>query len=295
MLPIRDENPTTRIAWITLGIIALNLSAFLFWEPTFASGQEGQARQQIFFYCHAEVPYEVTHQTSLGYGGVPASQEIAVEYDVSRAEARQFQAELRRDCGHKLWWESVFFALFLHGGWLHIGGNLLFLWVFGNNVEDRIGWLKYLLFYLAAGLAASFAQLLVKADSVVPNLGASGAIAGVLGAYLVMFPRRRVLTVVIFLLITAVYLPAYVVLGVWFVFQVFSGLGSLGSRVNVGGGVAFFAHIGGFVFGALMALLFFPKERFRARPPPQRPDLWGQRRGFPWRRQPPPPWGVEPP
>ena len=160
--------------------------------------------------------------------------------------------------------------MFLHGGWLHIGGNMLFLWVFGNNVEDRIGRLWYLLFYLASGIIASLAQLAVAPNSVIPNLGASGAIAGVLGAYLVMFPRRRVYTLIIFFFITAVYLPAFVVLGLWFVLQVFSGVGSLGSRVNTGGGVAFFAHIGGFAFGVVLALLFFPKEGFRDRPPPRR-------------------------
>jgi membrane associated rhomboid family serine protease len=291
MLPLRDDNPTSRTAWVTLAIIALNVAAFLLWEPTFASGRGGQVEQQTFFYCHAEVPYEVSHQTGLGFGGTAAAREIASEYHVTVDDARSFQRELRKDCGHKQWWESVFVAMFLHGGWLHIGGNMLFLWVFGNNVEDKLGSLKYILFYLAAGVAASLAQLAVGPDSVVPNLGASGAIAGVLGAYIVMFPRRRVYTLILFFIITAVYLPAFVVLGLWFVLQVFNGAGSLGSKVNTGGGVAFFAHIGGFVFGALMALLFFPKERFGARPPPLRPDLYGRRRGLPWRRrQPPPSW-----
>jgi membrane associated rhomboid family serine protease len=288
MLPIRDDNPTSRTAWVTLALIALNFLAFLAWEPTF----KNQQTQQIFFYCHAEVPYEVTHQTSLGFGGGAASQEIAEEQQITLADARAIQRELRRACGHKSWWQSVFVAMFLHGSWLHIGGNMLFLWVFGNNVEDKIGRIKYILFYLAAGVAASLAQLAIGPNSVVPNLGASGAIAGVLGAYLIMFPRRRVQTLILFFLITMVYLPAYVVLGAWFVLQLFSGLGSLGSKVNVGGGVAFFAHIGGFAFGALLALLFFPKERFGAIPPPRRPDARGRRRGFLWRRPPPPPpWG----
>ena len=285
MIPLRDDNPTSRTAWVTLAIIALNVVAFLAWEPTLGT----QAQQQTFFFCHAEIPYEVTHQTDLGHGGIAAAREIAEEFQASVADARGFEAELRHDCGHKSWWESIFVAMFLHGGWLHIGGNMLFLWVFGNNVEDKLGPLFYLLFYLAAGVVASLAQLVISPNSVVPNLGASGAIAGVLGAYILMFPRRRVYTVIIFFLITAVYLPAWIVLGGWFVLQVFSGLGSLGSRVNVGGGVAFFAHIGGFVFGAVMALLFFPKEGFAARPPPRRPDLWG-RRGLPWRRRQPPPW-----
>jgi membrane associated rhomboid family serine protease len=175
--------------------------------------------------------------------------------------------------------------MFLHAGWLHIGGNMLFLWVFGNNVEDKLGPVLYLLFYLAAGVVATVTQVALihsGANAVVPNLGASGAIAGVLGAYLLMFPRRRVLTLVFFFLITFIYLPAFVVLGLWFVLQLFNGVGALSSRVNAGGGVAVWAHIGGFAFGALLAALLFPKERFGARPAPGRPDLPGPgwRRGW---------------
>src|SRR2546422_1186878 len=180
--------------------------------------------------------------------------------------------------------------MFLPGSWQHIGGNMLFVWAFGNNVEDKVGPAFYFLFYIVAGIVASVAQLLVSLNSVVPSLGASGAIAGVLGAYIVMFPRRRVLTLVIFFFITFVYLPAYVVLGAWFVLQLFSGVGALASRVNTGGGVAFFAHIGGFVFGTLMAMLFFPKERFGALPPPRRPDA---PRGLGWGRRRPPPFGDQ--
>jgi membrane associated rhomboid family serine protease len=284
MIPLKDENPTTHLPWVTLGIIALNILAFVIWEPTFVGGEKGQERQQTFFFCNAEIPWEVTHQTTLADGGEAAQEAIEKGFEESPADARADQEFLREHCGHKVWWESVFFAMFLHAGWLHIGGNMLFLWVFGNNVEDKLGPLKYFLFYLLAGIAASLAQLAIAPDSVVPNLGASGAIAGVLGAYILMFPRRRVLTLVIFFLITLVYLPAWLVLGSWFVLQLFSGVGSLGSRVNAGGGVAFFAHIGGFVFGLIMAALFFPKERFGQRPAPPRPDMFG-RRGFGgWRR-----------
>jgi membrane associated rhomboid family serine protease len=169
---------------------------------------------------------------------------------------------------------------------------MLFLWVFGNNVEDKLKPFGYLLFYLAAGVVATIVQVALVhsgTNAVLPNLGASGAIAGVLGAYLLMFPRRRVLTMVIFFLITMVYLPAFVVLGAWFVLQFFNGVAALSSRVNVGGGVAVWAHIGGFAFGSLMALLFFPKERFGARPPPRRPDSFGGRGRWGRRRRSPPP------
>src|SRR5437870_686136 len=266
MIPLRDDNPTRRTAWVTLIIIALNVVAFLAWEPTF----KGQQEQQTFFFCHAEIPWEVTHQTSLGEGGPEARTEIAEQFQESEGQAAQDQRVLEQHCGNKSWWESILVAMFLHGSWLHIGGNMLFLWVFGNNVEDKLGPFFYVLFYLVAGLVASLTQLLVSLNSVIPNLGASGAIAGVLGAYIIMFPKRRVLTLVIFFFITFVYLPAYVVLGAWFVLQLFSGVGSLASRVNTGGGIAFFAHIGGFTFGALLALLFFPTVRFGALPPPRR-------------------------
>jgi rhomboid family protein len=279
MIPLRDDNPVRHFPYVTIAIILLNVLAFLLWEPTFGSADD----QQVFFFCHAEIPWEVSHQVSLGEGGSPAAEAIAEQFGEPLAEAQQDQRFLAQRCGDKSWWQSLFAAMFLHGGWLHIGGNMLFLWVFGNNVEDKLRPLGYLLFYLAAGLVASFAQLAISADSVVPNLGASGAIAGVLGAYLVMFPRRRILTLVIFFFITVVSLPAFVVLIAWFVLQIFSGVGSLGTNVN--GGVAYWAHIGGFAFGLILAWLLFPKERFGVRPPPGRPDVsrgpfgWGRRWG----------------
>jgi len=283
MIPLRDDNPTRHFPVVTLAIILLNVMAFFFWEPTFGS----QERQEVFFFCHAEVPWEVTHQVSLAEGGASAQSAIADEFNSSPSDAAAFQRFLGARCGDKSWWQSIFVAMFLHGGWLHIGGNMLFLWVFGNNVEDKLRPIGYALFYLAAGLVASFAQLAVSANSAVPNLGASGAIAGVLGAYLLMFPRRRVLTLVVFFIITAIYLPAFVVLGLWFVLQLFNGVGSLSARV-ADTGVAFWAHIGGFAFGAIVAALFFPKERFKAMPAPPRPDMWGRRRGG-WRRRRGPP------
>jgi rhomboid family protein len=297
VLPLHDDNPTGRFAWVTLVIIALNVAAFLFWEPTFASGrtpQQKALKQAVFFYCHAEVPWEVAHQESLAEGGQEAVQDLDQQDPLgtgTRADYAEWQQVLEESCPHKSWWQSIFVAMFLHGGWLHLGGNMLFLWIFGNNVEDRLRPLLYFPFYIAAGLAASIAQLLIDTNSTVPNLGASGAIAGVLGAYLVMFPRRRVLTLVIFIFITAIWLPAWVVLGAWFILQLFSGVGAVTAHIN--SGVAFFAHIGGFAFGALLALLFFPKEGLGRRPPPPTPGF--QRRGLGWgRRQQPPDGGWRP-
>jgi membrane associated rhomboid family serine protease len=287
VIPLRDDNPTSRFAIVTFAIIALNVLAFVLWEPTFATGQEGEIRQQNFFFCHAMIPYEVTHGETLDQGGADAAEAIAKGFNLSLADARQFQREYGQVCSGKAWWQSIFIAMFLHGGWLHIGGNMLFLWVFGNNVEDKIGRIFYFLFYIAGGLAATLAQVAVGPNSVVPNLGASGAIAAVLGAYLVMFPRRRVLTLVpLLIILIPFYVPAFVVLGLWFVLQLFNGVASMGTQVNAGGGVAFFAHVGGFVFGLAMALLFFPKERFGSAPPPRRPDVW---RGRPVRGLGPPP------
>ena len=154
--------------------------------------------------------------------------------------------------------------MFMHGGLLHLGGNMLFLWIFGNNVEDSMGPVKFVIFYLLGGLAATAGQLLVGPDATVPNLGASGAIAGVLGGYLILFPRARVVTVIfIVFFFTIVELPALVILGFWFIQQALFGYFDLNSG-GAGGGVAYFAHIGGFVFG-LLAIKLFADERKRRR------------------------------
>lgn len=144
-------------------------------------------------------------------------------------------------------------AMFLHGSWMHLGGNMLYLWIFGDNIEDRLGPVRYIIFYLIGGLAATAAQVLIDPNSPVPNLGASGAIAGVLGGYLVLYPRARITTLV-FRFITQV--PAYIVLGFWFVLQLFQGVGSLATITSQAGGVAFFAHVGGFVAGVLLVKPF---------------------------------------
>jgi membrane associated rhomboid family serine protease len=231
VIPIRDANPTQRFPFITLALIALNAAAFLLWEPITGTPRE----QNLFFYCNGAIPREITSLEPI--------------------------PEVAQACGGKSVILSIFTSMFLHGGWLHIIGNMLFLWVFGNNVEDRMGHVVFLLFYLVAGVVAAYAQAAIGASSTVPLIGASGAVAGVLGAYLVMYPRARVLTLVIFFFITMIELPALIVLGMWFVLQAFQGLGSLGADV---GGVAWFAHIGGFVFGALIALLFYRRAARRS-------------------------------
>jgi membrane associated rhomboid family serine protease len=147
---------------------------------------------------------------------------------------------------------TLFTSMFMHGGWLHLGSNMLYLWIFGDNVEDRLGQGKFIIFYLLAGLAATFAQLAFSLESNIPNLGASGAIAGVLGAYLVMFPQGRVSVLQGQRVIP---MPALIVIGFWFVLQLFSGIGSIAGTADTGG-VAYMAHIGGFVAGFVLTFLF---------------------------------------
>lgn len=267
MIPIRDANPTHRVPILTLGLIAANVAIFLLWQPTFGTQRE----QDVFYFCNAQIPFEVTNQVNLADGGAEAR--VALESQLGSG-AGPVQDLMARECPDKSWLLSMFVAMFLHGGWLHIAGNMLYLWVFGNNVEDRLGYAVFPLFYVLGGLAASGLQIAFDPSSVVPSLGASGAIGAVLGAYAVLFPHARVTTLVIFFFITVVEVRAGFVLGAWFLLQVFTGVGQLGS--DLVGGVAYWAHVGGFVFGAVVAWLFY---RRRPRRPsltglPPRPDPW---------------------
>jgi len=159
----------------------------------------------------------------------------------------------------------ILISMFLHGGWLHLGGNMLYLWIFGDNIEDRLGHVKYAVFYLLCGTIATLSHAVVNPASRMPAIGASGAIAGVLGAYLILFPRARVTTLIpIFVFITVRELPAVLVLGLWFVLQFFVGVASIGVPEESAGGVAYFAHIGGFVAGMLLVMLMGGYRR----PPP---------------------------
>ena len=214
MLPLRDFIPTRRFPVLTVSIIVVNIIAFAYELLAEAGGTLEQT-----FYTMGVVPFEVTHN----FG--PA---VALSFLTS---------------------------LFLHGGFMHIAGNMLYLWIFGNNVEDSMGRGRFLVFYLIAGITASAAQVLASPSSPVPTIGASGAIAGVLGAYIVLFPNARVQTL-IFLGYFArmAHLPALLVLGFWFVLQLFNGLLAFG--VAQAGGVAWFAHVGGFVAGLLLVRLF---------------------------------------
>jgi membrane associated rhomboid family serine protease len=232
VLPIKDNVPTRTFPYVTVALIGVNVVVWL-WE--WRTGVNTEVFDYGYYPCSVEGPCVQ-----------PAS---TVHY--------------------LPWYLGVFTSMFLHGSWLHIGGNMLFLWIFGNNVEDALGHLRYLFFYFAAGLAAAAAQTFITlafsndAGASIPNVGASGAIAGVLGAYLVLLPHASVLTAFIVFLIFLREIPAYWFLGFWFVLQAWEGGFSI-LQPQTGGGTAFFAHIGGFLFG-------FATVRFVAKRPPLRP------------------------
>ena len=244
VLPVHDVNPTRRTPVVTYLLIAVNVVVFLI-SPvaTYVVGGTSaaqQCRQIAFFDKYAAEPKEVltNRQQPQAATGKVASQ------DGKLGCVGQSPPPF-----HKSPFLSVLSAMFLHGGWLHLLGNMLFLYVFGNNVEDRLGRLKYLVFYQFCGYAATYGFSLFSPDSTQPLVGASGAIAGVLGAYLVLFPRARVWSLLTFFFFLPVRLPAWIVLGSWFVLQY---LYFRGAGVADGSGVAYGAHVVGFVVGAAL-------------------------------------------
>jgi membrane associated rhomboid family serine protease len=220
VIPLRDANPTRRTPIVTLTLIAACFVAFAYELGILASS--GETGLDRFFGQYGLVPADLT--SSLAAGAWLSAPVVA-----------------------------IFASLFLHGGWLHLLGNMLYLWIFGNNVEDRLGRPFFLAFYLLGGVVAGLTQVAIAPDSNVPLIGASGAIAATLGAYLVLYPRARILSLVFLgFFYQLIEVPAILVLGFWFVLQLIDGVASLGAT-NAQGGVAFFAHIGGFVAGALVA------------------------------------------
>jgi membrane associated rhomboid family serine protease len=224
VVPIRDNNPTTITPYVTFGLIAINVLAFIYESslpPQYLNG---------FMHLFAVVPREL----SLSLAGVSTNQPIPE-------------------------WATLITAQFLHGGLLHLAGNMLFLWIFGNNVEDKLGHIKYVIFYLGCGILASMTQWFFAQGSNVPNLGASGAIAGVMGAYILRFPQVEILGVVpLGIFFPTFRVPAYFFLGFWFIQQAFYGVASLETPTNIGmenGGIAYWAHAGGFLFGAILGPL----------------------------------------
>ncbi|MDD5089246.1 MAG: rhomboid family intramembrane serine protease [bacterium] len=212
MIPLRDENPTRRTPFITVALISANVV--------------------VFGYQFLLAPPELQRFVT-AYGAVPAL--------------------LTRDLfslpGLPVHWPALVSSMFLHGGIMHLLGNMLYLWIFGNNVEDYLGHGKFLLFYVLCGLAAALTHTIANVTSTVPMIGASGAISGILGAYMILYPRARVAVLIwLFIVVRVIYVPAFLVLGLWFVMQIPGALGDAD-------GIAWFAHIGGFVFGLLMIRL----------------------------------------
>jgi membrane associated rhomboid family serine protease len=257
VIPVYDSNPTRRRPYVTWALIAVNVLAFLlspvvrgpiFGQPSTAQ----QCRQQAYFLEYGAVPTELVHNRPLPF-----------TYGAAAGEGQCFQ---ETPSYRKRPWLSSITAIFVHGGWGHLLGNMLFLWVFGNNVEDRFGRLRFLLFYLAVGVLSTYAYAFTRPDATEPLVGASGAISGVLGAYLLLFPRAKVLSLVSFLFFFPLRLPAWLVLGFYFVLQ---AVYAYGVGMAGGGAVAYLVHVVGFVLGVGVVLAL--GNRLRPPPPPPRP------------------------
>ena len=224
MFPLHDDNPTRITPFVTYGLIGMNVFIFLFE----ANLPESQLRQ--FFQLYAIVPRELTRS----FGGLPVGQPIPE-------------------------WSTLITSQFLHGGWWHLISNMIYLWVFGNNIEDQMGHLRYLIFYLACGVLAGLSQWAISMNSLIPSLGASGAISGVLGAYIIRFPQARVLTLVFLgFFVTTIRISALIIIGIFVIQNLLAGFASLqpSAMTLERGGVAYWAHLGGFFFGMILAPFF---------------------------------------
>jgi membrane associated rhomboid family serine protease len=266
VLPLHDDNPTRSRPYLTWLIIALCLVSYFAWQPSPLSDDTDDIE---FNLRNAAIPCELVEGRPLDEAEVVATfnQGLTESCDIDDGRTRAFDAD-------KNVWLAVLTSVFLHGSLLHIAGNMLFLWVFGNNIEDVLGKVAYVLFYLAGGIVATLTHVALNLESTVPTIGASGAIAAVMGAYLVLFPNARVYTAIFMILITVIPIRAKWVLGIWFVLQFLTSPNS---------GVAWAAHVGGFVFGVVVGLIV---RAFRGTGPPApalRPGQW-----------PPPPQGPRP-
>ena len=259
MIPIKDNIPTQRFAFVTVALIVVNVIVYLLSIRHGGSLFSGPDTQEVLKY--GAIPDALTHSgvhcaevtQSTGFG----QEVVGVSCDSSLLSANGIPAE-----NTLVPWQTVFTSMFMHGSILHLGGNMLFLWIFGNNVEDSMGPLKFLLFYLVGGIAALALQVVIAPASTAPTIGASGAIAAVLGGYIILYPRARVLTLVfIILFFTVIELPAVVMLGIWFAEQALFGAANLTNPTGGGGGVAYFAHVGGFAFGLAAVRLLATRVR----------------------------------
>lgn len=218
MIPLKDDNPTRTFPFVTILIIVTNIAVYIY-QLTL-----GQKAETLFILRAGAIPYEI-----IRFADIHPLSFIPPPL-------------------------TLFSAMFVHGGFLHVAGNMLYLWIFGDNIEDRLGHSRFIVFYLLSGLIASLAHIIMLPNSTIPMIGASGAIAGVLGAYFLLYPRAHVLTLVFFFFfVDVVRIPALIFLGLWFVFQILSS--------GAGGGIAWYAHIGGFIGGAVLVKLFEKRRK----------------------------------
>ena len=278
MFPLHDENPTRHRAWLTLALIAANIAVFVLVQPRADTGDGIE-----FSFHYAAIPCEIVEGRPLTTAEVQAT----LDGDGSACDRSIDEAGADAVFDDKRPWLAILTSMFLHGGWFHLLFNMWFLWIFGNNVEDHLGKIRYLLFYLAGGVVATLAHVAIGPDSTVPIVGASGAIAAVMGAYLVWFPDARVRTLVFVFLVFFVEIAAKWLLLAWLVSQFF---------IN-DSGIAWMAHVGGFVFGALIGLLI--REFVAARHTMWTREYQGDDHGF-WDNRhggriddPTPPYGLK--
>jgi membrane associated rhomboid family serine protease len=281
VIPLKDDLPTSRFPVITVAIIVINVAVFI-WQWTYPTDPElsqpainlGSIDQSALEY--GAVPYKITNpneRRDCAIGAVNEFGEAGVvcpgteEFAEAEARGEQDPGQQPIPLEQAAWFVTLFTSMFMHGGILHIAGNMLFLWVFGNNIEDSMGRVKFVLFYLLAGLVAVYSQALIDPESTAPTIGASGAVAGVLGGYALLHPAARVLTLIfIIFFVTLVEVPALILLSIWFILQFLPAIGEVAVDVSGEGGVAYFAHVGGFIFG-LAAIKLFATRRRESEPP----------------------------
>ena len=270
MLPLKDNIPTSRFPVVTVALILINVAVFV-WQLSLSDDPNSSTSPHVRGLSESDeriielgaIPYRLTHPgkdcgvvTTAG-AGAGGLEPIVCDGTAKRRTAEETPGVEVVDLEAPPFWVTILTSMFMHGGWLHIIGNLLFLWVFGNNVEDRMGRVRFVLFYVLAGLVAVYAQSLVDTAATVPTIGASGAVAGVLGGYILLHPRARVLTLVfIIFFVTLIEIPAMVLLGIWAALQFLPALGQVGAADVSGDEVAYLAHVGGFLFGLAMIRLF---------------------------------------
>jgi membrane associated rhomboid family serine protease len=264
LLPLRDNLPTDRFPVVTVALIAICVVVFI-WQltldteaaPNTTLSESDEASVEF-----GAIPYRLTHPGS--DCGVTAAGAVVCE-DTEEFVAAEESGRLVA-LADAPWWVTIFTSMFMHGSILHIAGNMLFLWVFGNNVEDSMGKPKFLAFYLLSGIVAVFAQTLLEPDATVPTIGASGAVAGVLGGYILLHPHARILTLIFLIFfVTFIEIPAMLMLGAWFVLQLVPAFGQVAMTevAGDGGGIAYLAHVGGFLFGLATIKLWVDRRRDR--------------------------------